>query len=79
MKTLAIHLSTLCSLLTFGHLLAATEPAFYAWVPTPVMGWNSWDFYGTSINEERTKAQADYMAANLPLASHPTITCSNQR
>lgn len=29
------------------------------------MGWNSWDFYGTSINEERTKAQADYMASNL--------------
>ena len=31
----------------------------------PVLGWNSWDFYGTSINEERTKAQTDYMAANL--------------
>lgn len=29
------------------------------------MGWNSWDFYGTSINEAKTKAQADYMAANL--------------
>ncbi|RYD36554.1 MAG: glycoside hydrolase family 27 protein [Verrucomicrobiaceae bacterium] len=29
------------------------------------MGWNSWDFYGTSINEAKTKAQADYMAENL--------------
>ena len=29
------------------------------------MGWNSWDYYGTTVNEERTKAQADYMAANL--------------
>lgn len=29
------------------------------------MGWNSWDFYGTSINEASSKAQADYMAANL--------------
>ena len=29
------------------------------------MGWNSWDFYGTSINEAKSKAQADYMAANL--------------
>ena len=29
------------------------------------MGWNSWDFYGTSINEDKAKAQADYMAANL--------------
>ncbi len=29
------------------------------------MGWNSWDFYGTSIDEDRTKAQTDYLAANL--------------
>ena len=29
------------------------------------MGWNSWDFYGTSINEAKTKAQADYMAEHL--------------
>lgn len=29
------------------------------------MGWNSWDFYGTTVNEDKTKAQADYMAANL--------------
>ncbi len=29
------------------------------------MGWNSWDFYGTTLNEERTKAQADYMAEEL--------------
>jgi alpha-galactosidase len=65
MKTIPILLAALCSWLTSGHVLAASEPAFHAWAPTPVMGWNSWDFYGTSINEERTKAQADYMAANL--------------
>jgi hypothetical protein len=29
------------------------------------MGWNSWDFYGTSINEGCAKAQADYQAAHL--------------
>lgn len=29
------------------------------------MGWNSWDFYGTSVNEDRTRAQTDYLAANL--------------
>jgi hypothetical protein len=28
------------------------------------MGWNSWDFYGTTINEEKTKAQAG-MALSL--------------
>ncbi len=43
----------------------AAQPAFHAWAERPVMGWNSWDFYGTSINEAKTKAQTDYMAANL--------------
>ncbi|MES2438957.1 MAG: glycoside hydrolase family 27 protein [Verrucomicrobiota bacterium] len=46
-------------------LLAQTPPAFWSWADKPVMGWNSWDYYGTSVNEEKTKAQADYMAANL--------------
>jgi hypothetical protein len=41
------------------------SPAFYSWAERPMMGWNSWDFYGTSINEAKTKAQADYMADNL--------------
>jgi alpha-galactosidase len=50
--------------LAFSSLLPA-EPVFHSWAERPVMGWNSWDFYGTSINEAKSKAQADYMAANL--------------
>jgi alpha-galactosidase len=46
-------------------LLATTPPVFWSWADQPVMGWNSWDFYGTSVNEERIKAQTDYLAANL--------------
>lgn len=46
-------------------LFGTTPPAFWSWAEKPVMGWNSWDFYGTSINEDRTKAQTDYLAANL--------------
>ena len=58
--------SVLALLLVLGASFAqAQSPAFWSWASRPVMGWNSWDFYGTSINEERTKAQADYMAANL--------------
>ena len=38
---------------------------FWNWASRPVMGWNSWDFYGTSINETCAKAQTDYQAANL--------------
>ncbi len=33
--------------------------------PTPPMGWNSYDYYDTAVNEEEIKANADYMAANL--------------
>lgn len=45
----------------------ATEslPAFRTWAPTPPMGWNSWDCFGTTVTEDQTKAQADYMAAHL--------------
>ncbi len=35
------------------------------WAPTPPMGWNSYDYYDTTVNEERVKANADYMAAHL--------------
>lgn len=32
---------------------------------TPPMGWNSYDYYDTTVNEARVKANADYMAAKL--------------
>ena len=38
-----------------GPLLAATPP----------MGWNSWDGYGTTINEAEFKANADWFAKHL--------------
>lgn len=31
----------------------------------PPMGWNSYDYYNTMVNEEQVKANADYMARNL--------------
>jgi len=32
---------------------------------TPPMGWNSWDGYGTTVNEEQVKANAKWMADHL--------------
>ncbi len=32
---------------------------------TPPMGWNSYDYYDTTVNEEQVKANADYMAEHL--------------
>jgi alpha-galactosidase len=33
--------------------------------PTPPMGWNSWDSFGTTVTEDEVKANADYMAQHL--------------
>ena len=33
--------------------------------PSPPMGWNSWDSFGTTVTEDEVKANADYMAKNL--------------
>ncbi|MFB3777818.1 MAG: glycoside hydrolase family 27 protein [Bryobacteraceae bacterium] len=33
--------------------------------PTPPMGWNSWDSFGTTVTEAEVKANADYMAKHL--------------
>ena len=41
-------------------LAQGTSPA-----PTPPMGWNSWDAYGTTVREGEVKANADVMAADL--------------
>ncbi len=38
---------------------------FLSWATTPPMGWNSWDCFGTTVTEDQTKAQADFMAAKL--------------
>ena len=51
-----------CSLLA---AFTAHAPDYHAWAPTPPMGWNSWDCFGTTVTEAQTKAQADFMAAKL--------------
>ncbi len=43
----------------------AADPAFWSWAQTPPMGWNSWDGFATTVTEAQTRAQADFMAANL--------------
>jgi len=42
-----------------------TPLPFHAWAARPPMGWNSWDCFATTVTEAQTKAQADFMAANL--------------
>ena len=46
--------------------------------PTPPMGWNSWDCFGNSVNEEQLKQNADYMAQNLKEYGWEYIVCDIQ-
>src|SRR6478672_6576696 len=46
-------------------LSAGTPFAQQVLVPTPPMGWNSWDSFGTGVTEDEVKANADYMSAKL--------------
>ena len=38
---------------------------FKDWASTPPMGWNSYDYYNTSVTEDDVKRNADYMAKYL--------------
>lgn len=66
MKGIVICLLIACSL-SVAAAVPEVKPApnYYKWAQTPPMGWNSWDCFGTGVNEEQTKANADYMAKNL--------------
>jgi hypothetical protein len=45
--------------------LAQSPPSHRKNAPTPPMGWNSWDCFGTTVTEDQAKAQADAMAKYL--------------
>src|ERR1039457_6170431 len=57
--------SRLASSLALATLFAGAASAQSLLAPTPPMGWNSWDSFGTGVTEDEVKANADYMAKNL--------------
>ena len=42
---------------------------------TPPMGWNSYDYYDTTVNEAQVRANADYMAAHLKAFGWEYVAC----
>ncbi|MGJ5816193.1 glycoside hydrolase family 27 protein [Paludibaculum fermentans] len=46
-------------------VLPCVAALLHAQAPTPPMGWNSWDCYGTTVTEDEVKANAEYMAKHL--------------
>ncbi|MGB6727992.1 MAG: glycoside hydrolase family 27 protein [Terracidiphilus sp.] len=71
----AAQLLTLSVLICSGQTPSRTVSAsgLHA-VSSPPMGWNSWDSYGTTVNESRVKANADWMAEHLKAYGWQYIT-----
>ena len=67
-------LVTLASLLFSGTLLLPLSAQKAQLAPTPPMGWNSWDSYGTTINEQNFRSSAEWVAAHLKPAGYEYVT-----
>src|SRR5690349_21450820 len=65
MRRLAAAAAVLVGMAAGTGARAGDAPAFLSWAPTPPMGWNSWDCFGTAVTEAQVKANADYMAEKL--------------
>lgn len=63
---LALAVVLLALLLSATSARAQVEPKpFHDFAPTPPMGWNSWDSYGSSVRESEVRANAEWMAEHL--------------
>ena len=51
---------------------------FKKWAKTAPCGWNSWDCFGASVNENQLRENADYMAKNLKKYGWEYIVCDIQ-
>ena len=64
MESMLARRVTLLSVMLFALLVKtgyADDPKYWAFTPTPPMGWNSYDAFGDSVTEDETMANAQYM------------------
>jgi alpha-galactosidase len=57
---------------------SAPIPKFWSFAPTPPLGWNSWDIFGTTVTEPQVKEQADAMAKHLLPSGYKYLTVDIQ-
>ncbi len=70
----AERLLAVTALLLCGVFLLPASAQQPALAPTPPMGWNSWDSYGTTINEQNFRASAQWVAEHLKPAGYEYVT-----
>jgi len=56
----------------------APDHKFYDFAPTPPMGWNSWDAFGSSVKEADVVANVDYIDKNLKSHGWTLVTIDIQ-
>ncbi|HEX3730135.1 MAG TPA: GDSL-type esterase/lipase family protein, partial [Opitutaceae bacterium] len=56
----------------------APPPAFWTWAERPVLGWNSWDCFATTITEAQARTQAAALASLLGPHGWRTFTVDIQ-
>lgn len=59
-------------------LQAQEKPKYWQIAPTPPLGWNSWDIYGTTVTEQQIKEQADAMVKYLLPSGYKYLTVDIQ-
>ena len=77
MKRTFIQLSV-CFLFLINGLQAQENSRFRNFAPTPPLGWNSWDIFGTTVTEQQIKEQADAMAEHLLPSGYKYLTVDIQ-
>lgn len=73
-----IGLLVFSAMLSISSLTAQQNTAFHQFAPTPPLGWNSWDIYGTTVTEQQIKEQADAMAEHLLPSGYRYLTVDIQ-
>ncbi|MDP4208845.1 MAG: NPCBM/NEW2 domain-containing protein [Bacteroidota bacterium] len=63
---------------SFSALQAQNMPKYWQFAPKPVLGWNSWDCFGTTVTEQQVKEQADAMAKYLLPSGYNYLTVDIQ-
>lgn len=63
MKNLFILLMAFCLQIICHNTQAQSNPKYWQYAPNPVLGWNSWDIFGTTVTEQQAKEQADAMSS----------------
>ncbi len=65
-------------LVAFKWASAQTIPDYWQFTPKPILGWNSWDIFGTSVTEQQVKEQADAMVVQLLPSGYKYLTVDIQ-